>query len=270
MDTRADRIFNIISNNGGRMHIREITQELAKLSEEKCMRLTAEAVGSTIRMDNKVRSSHGIAPRFITFGDGSETRGYFSVTKENKASRNKTQILANSQIEIPALIEEVNRKIKMELKEFIKRLSWEEFQQEFLESLLKGLGYNVISLSKLTRDGGKDAVCVYKRGLVKNSALVSSKHWSSSKVGIAEVQRVRGIKGDYESAVIITSSTFTQVAIEEAENAPRHRAVILVDINQLVDICFEYGVGVKSVEIPTLYTVDTQYFSGILNRRKSV
>jgi restriction endonuclease Mrr len=263
LNTRADRIFSIINNNGGRMHIRELTQELGKLDEEKCMRLTAEAVGSTIRMDNKIRSSHGTAPRFLTNSDGSETRGYFSITKENKASKSKSQILAKTQVEIPALIEEANQRIKSELREAIKKLTWEEFQQGFLESLLKGLGFNVISLSKLTRDGGKDAVCTYKRGLVKSSALVSSKHWNSSKVGIAEVQRVRGIKGEYDSAIIITSNTFTQVAIEEAENAPRHRAVILVDINQLVDICYEYGVGVNSVEIPTLYTIDNEYFTGI-------
>jgi HJR/Mrr/RecB family endonuclease len=263
MSTRADRIYEIINSNGGRMHIREIMQELVKLDEEKNMRLTAEAVGSTIRMDNKTRSSHGTAPRFITCSDGSEIRGYFSITKENKASKNKSQILAKPQLEVPALIEEINKKIKAELRENIKRLSWEEFQQAFLESLLKALGFNVISLSKLTRDGGKDAICVYKRGLIKSSALVSSKHWKANKVGIGEVQRVRGIKGEYDTAIIITSSSFTQMAIEEAENAPRHRSVVLIDINQVVDICFENGVGVNTVEIPTLYSVDNQYFIGI-------
>lgn len=265
MPTRADRIYQIVQNHAGRMSIQQILQALKKCDEEKHMRLTQEAVGATIRMDNRIRSGHGLAQRFSTFSEGLEERGYVSINKEVKASRKKTEILANSEVQIPALIEERNMKTKSELREAIKKLTWEQFEDSFLSVIMEALGFNCIEITRLTRDGGKDAICIYQRALIKSKVLVSAKHWKSSSVGIAEVQRVRGIKGDFDTAVIITSSKFTKDAVTEAENVQNQRAVVLVDMDHLVNICFENALGIKNVEVPTLYTVEDNFFGRIAN-----
>jgi restriction endonuclease Mrr len=265
MATRADRIYQIVQNHSGRMSIQQILQALRRCEEEKRMRLTPEAVGATIRMDNRTRNSHGFTPRFSTYGEGLEERGYVSINKEIKASRKKTEILANSEVQIPALIEERNMRTKSELREAIKKLTWEQFEDSFLSIVMQALGFNCVEITKQTRDGGKDAICIYQRALVKSKVLVSAKHWKANTVGISEIQRVRGVKGDFDTALIITSSKFTKDAVLEAENVQNQRAVVLVDMDNLVNICFENCLGTRIVEVPALYKIEDEFFARISN-----
>lgn len=260
MKTRADRIFEIIEKNGGRLAIRQIMNHLKKYDEEKNLRLKYDAIGATVRADNRIRTMQGRAPRFSTSSDGNEERGYVSIYKDVKAGKKKTEILANPQIQIPALLEEKNEKTKLELREAIKRLSWEEFEDSFLESVLEGLGFRDIQLTKMTRDGGKDAICTYQKSLFKSQALVSAKHWKTTSVGVAEVQRVRGITGDFDCAIIITSSKFTKDSIAEASKIHNQRSVLLIDMDYLVELCFQNKIGVKNLVVPELYVLDEEFF----------
>ena len=87
-------------------------------------------------------------------------------------------------------------------------MSWKQFETNFLQRILKANGFQSIEITQPTRDGGTDAYCFYRRGLVKSEVIVSAKHWSHQKVGKAEVQRLRGIKGNADTGIIITSSGF--------------------------------------------------------------
>lgn len=253
MQTRADRIYEIIEVNGGRLTIKQIMSFLNKYDIEKSLRLKYDAVGATIRADNKTRTMQGKAARFSTFGDGEEERGFVSINKDIKASRKKTDILANSQLQIPALLQERNEKTKIELREAIRRLTWQQFEDEFLENILEALGFKDVQLTKKTRDGGKDAVCSYQKALVRSQALVSAKHWKTKSVGVSEIQRVRGIAGEFDTSIVITSSRFSKDAIAEAAKVQNQRSVVLVDMDYLVEICFQNKIGIERVEIPELY-----------------
>lgn len=263
MTTRADRIYEIVLAHSGRMSIKQIMQTLKKSDAERNLKLTYDAVGATIRMDNKTRNVQGKVTRFITAADGVEERGYVSLNKTVKASNKKAEILADSASQIPSLIAERNLKTKEELRERIKALSWEVFEDSFIESFLEAIGFKNIEITKKTHDGGKDALANYQRGLVKSKILISAKHWNSNTVGISEIQRVRGIKADADTAVIITSSRFSKDALAEAENVQNQRAVVLIDMNYLVDICFENNICVKNVELPELFIIHESFISNI-------
>lgn len=256
MQTRADRIYEIIEVNGGRLTIKQIMDYLNKYEVEKNLRLQYDAVGATIRADNRTRATKGKAQRFSTYSEGEEQRGFVSINKDIKAARKKTDILANSQIQIPALLEERNEKTKIELREAIRKLTWQAFEDTFLENVLEALGFRDVRLTKRTRDGGRDAICSYKKALVNSQALVSAKHWKTKSVGVSEIQRMRGIAGEFDSAIIITSSRFSKDAVIEATKIQNQRSVVLIDMEYLVETCFENKIGIRRIEIPELYMLD--------------
>jgi restriction endonuclease len=90
-----------------------------------------------------------------------------------------------------------------------------------------------IKITQRTRDGGTDAYCSYRRGLVSSYAIVSAKHWKSASVPDSEVDRVRGIphppNAIADTAIIVTSSTFTGPAIAKAQPTVGMRQLVLID-----------------------------------------
>ncbi len=105
-------------------------------------------------------------------------------------------------------------------------------------------------------DGGIDGVISLDRlGLEK--VYVQAKRWQGS-VGRPEVQAFYGALAGQRAnrGVFITTSTFTQQAVEFAGSVER---IVLVDGSKLADLMIEYEVGVASraVRIPK---IDSDYF----------
>ena len=259
MTTRADLISEILRENNNRLPVAEILSKLAIKEGITIEDYNSSIISSTVRQDNRTRSNKGLAKRFKFFGDGEEDRGHVSLI-EQVAIGNKKQILDNPNSQIPALIEAANGKVKDHLKEAISKLSWREFESSFLTQILDALGFEDIEITKATRDGGTDAYCNYRRGLVKSEAIVSAKHWKDNVINASEIQRLRGIKGNADTGIIVTSSTFSELAISEAAPSQNQRAMVLIDGNLIVDTCFEKQIGVKIVNIQNMYEFDTNFF----------
>ena len=212
--------------------------------------LHPSTVSATVRQDNATRSAQGRTPRFNHSGDGTEEWGVVSLREVPKAT---TSSKLYEPGQISAIIESVNIRARTDLKQAIASLSWQEFESNFLAQVLEGLGFNFIEITQPTRDGGKDAYCRYKRGIVTSEAIVSAKHWKSKKVGADEVQRLRGIRGNADTAVIVTSSEFSAEAKNEAEPSQNQRSVVLIDGDLIVETCFEHSIGVRQVSLTPLY-----------------
>jgi HJR/Mrr/RecB family endonuclease len=158
---------------------------------------------------------------------------------------------------IVSLIDKSNEKVKSQIKEAINQLSWEEFESRFLSKILVALGFKSFQITQRSRDGGKDAInCQYRDNLVQREAIVSAKHWKSKKVGSAEVQRVRGIKGNADTGIIITSSEFTEPAKTEAEHSQYFRKIVLIDGDRIAETCLKNGIGANPVDLVKLYEFD--------------
>lgn len=233
------------------MKVAKIRRELARVEGVDVDDL-GNIVSPTVIQDNKTRKQTGRAVRFNTFGDGTEEHGQISIVEQTRLERSKGKILGDYVEQIPILIEEANNTTKKRLKEEISKLSWRAFESNFMTQVLEALGFSSIEVTQSTRDGGVDAVCRYRRGIVTSEALVSAKHWKSNRVGPDEVQRVRGNVGNQDTAIIFTSSYFTDGAIQQAKPVAGFRSVVLIDGNLIVETCFSQEIGVKSVNLPIL------------------
>jgi len=115
METRADRIFNLLENTReGRLSVGEIAINIAQT--EGVDRIHPSIISSTVRQDNKSRDQRGLAPRFNHSGDGNETRGYVSIRRKIKQSTTIKSLVKNAETQIPVIIEKSNEKVKDELK----------------------------------------------------------------------------------------------------------------------------------------------------------
>jgi restriction endonuclease Mrr len=253
-ETRADRIHELLSKHG-RLKVSQIRKRLAKL--EKSPDLHPSAISVTVRQDNTARRNQGKPPRFNVFNDGDEEFGYISLTKETKAASNVRQVISDPRNQIPLLIQRAVENVKEQLRRDISELTWQEFEANFLSTILTALGFADVKTTQRTRDGGTDAYCTYRRGLVSSYAIVSAKHWKSAAVSDSEVDRVRGIPhpadGIADTAIIVTSSTFTKPAIEKAKPTAGMRLVVLIDGDLIVQTCIDSQIGVEAVELPKFY-----------------
>ena len=142
-------------------------------------------------------------------------------------------------------------------------MSWRAFEASFLTRVLEKLGFQNVQVTPPAKDGGVDARVSYKRGLVEARAIVSAKRWSKANVPVAEVRNLRGIYGEEDTAIVVTTGKFTEEARQEAVPRPNMRAVYLIDGDQLVQVCKEHDIGVKKAVLPPLLMIDEEAFSDL-------
>ena len=156
-------------------------------------------------------------------------------------------------------LSELRGGVAAELLELLSQVSPTYFETVVLDVLHK-LGYGIgrADLLRVGRsgDGGIDGVISLDRlGLEK--VYVQAKRWQSA-VGRPDVQAFYGALAGQRAnrGVFITTSTFTQQAVEFAGSVER---IVLVDGTRLADLMIEHEVGVASrtVRIPT---IDSDYF----------
>ena len=285
MATRADRIADILRERGGRSSVGQILNDLALVEgvDLDTLRYNASA-SATVRQDNAERVKRGQAKRFRVFERGSggdEVFGYISLVSitKTRAGRKHRQnageksgsgfVETKSQLEagIASQVEEANSIVRKELKAYIAKLTWQDIESDFLSELLNALGFQDITITQPTKDGGQDARCTYMMGgLVAHEAVISAKHWRGQPVGLGEVQRIRGVAGPGCTPIIITSSRFTKYAIEGARRVPGQQPVVLIDGNFIINACIEKRFLVQEVdlELPPLFKFDPPTSDGVL------
>src|SRR5438876_7521071 len=163
MAVRADLIFEILQENGGRLRVAEITPRLAE--REGAESLNASIVSATVSQDNRTRENRGDAVRFNTYGDETEEHGYVSIREAPGAPVDIDAVLGDYARQLPVLLERANQIAKHQLKNAISLLTWQDFESLFLQQILEALGFHGVKITQRTRDGGTDALCSYQRGL---------------------------------------------------------------------------------------------------------
>ncbi len=232
------------------MKVADIRVELAKVEEVDPGDL-GNVVPPTVSQDNRIREQSGRRVRFNTYGSGTEQFGYIRIVEEAPLGRSKSDFLKDPAKQIPELIEVANEKTKQQLKEAIQELSWREFESNFMAQVLEALGFTSVEVTRAVKDGGIDATCQYKRGIVRSEAYVSAKRWKSN-VGVNEVNQLKGLAGNADTGIIFTSASFTPRAKEAARPTQNTRSMVLIDIDLIVEACFSQNIGVEDVPMPTL------------------
>ncbi len=109
--------------------------------------------------------------------------------------------------------------------------------EEVVSRVFLGMGYT-IELTKSTRDGGADIICLAK-GSGKIIIVECKRYAESRKVGIDLVHRLVGAKYDFgaDAAYLVTTSSFTKPACSSAHNLNRQNLnVNLVDGHELLKL----------------------------------
>jgi restriction system protein len=106
------------------------------------------------------------------------------------------------------------------------------------------MGFETVEVSGSSGDGGIDVRGEMVTGdVIRTRMAVQVKHWRKN-VEPAVVREVRGSLGTHEQGLIITSSTFTKSARQEAERG-NATPVGLMDGEQLVKLLIEHEIGVQ-------------------------
>lgn len=81
---------------------------------------------------------------------------------------------------------------------------------------------------------------------------IQVKRWSNN-IQRPTIQNIRGSKGEHEIGCVVTTSSFSPGAIEEANRSDRE-PIVLIDKEALLDLMLEYRVGVRTEPV-TLFEV---------------
>lgn len=252
-ERRVDRIRAIVEKHGGRVRVRDVREELCR--EEDDPELSAGSLYAAIRNENERLLALGQAAPFRTKREG-EAHGWVSLATAAPQGRG-----TGAATKIEAEIRKANGAIDVTIREGLKKMDWRTFESKFLTVLLEKLGFQDVEVTQATRDGGVDARVNYRRGIVDAKAIVSAKHWTNGKVPVSEVRNVRGIKGHEDTAIIVTSGSFTAEAKQEAEPGQNQRVVYLIDGTQIVEACKQHGIGVTRRPMPDLLVVDELFLT---------
>jgi restriction endonuclease Mrr len=142
-------------------------------------------------------------------------------------------------------IREANERVSDDIRKWLEQIDWRTFEITFLIKVLEALGFKDVQPTQATRDGGVDARVTYKRGIIEARAIVSAKRWKAATVPVDEVRNLRGLQGNEDIAIVVTTGIFSSDAKEAAQPSQNRRAVYLIDGEMLIDVCKRHQIGVK-------------------------
>ncbi len=151
----------------------------------------------------------------------------------------------------------IETQVKSDLLERLRNIDPYYFEKVIL-ILLKKMGYGDFIETAKSWDGGIDGIINEdKLGLEK--IYIQAKRYNENKVREKEIRNFIGaMSGDTTKGIFVTTSTFDEAAIKKAHEA--HHKIILVDGNKIVDLMYQYGVGVQVRNIYEVKEVDDDFF----------
>jgi len=179
-------------------------------------------------------------------------RGRFALKKQTESA--KSPLIA---------IQNQNEFVRTKLIERIH--SMDPFQFEFLAAeLLRKTGYENVEVTNRTGDKGIDITAnLTVGGLTNVKTVIQVKRYKlGNNISGRHITQIRGSAEVDQRGLIITTSDFTKDAIRESK-APNKMPVSLVNGEKLIDLLFNYKVGVKE-EVVSVYSIDTELFENDL------
>lgn len=160
-------------------------------------------------------------------------------------------------------IEAIQKKVRQDLRKHLLSMPPQKFE-ELIRSLLEEMGFEETETTQYVNDKGIDV-----RGILKTNQLtamkvvIQAKRWTNN-IGSVPVRNLRGSLRmvDGEQGIIVTPSDFTPDAKTEAQSEGK-MPITLINGNQLIDLLFQYQVGVKQEE-RIIHSIDTEYWTEVL------
>jgi restriction system protein len=120
------------------------------------------------------------------------------------------------------------------------------------------MGYvDFVETSKTGDEGIDGIINEDKLGLEK--IYIQAKSYNENKVREKDIRNFIGaMSGDTSKGVFATTSTFDDFAIQKARDA--HHKIILIDGKKLVDLMYQYSIGVQVRNVYEVKEVDDDFF----------
>lgn len=208
------------------MHYREITDKILELNLVNTQGQTPEAtLYAQILTEIKRQTKRSELVRFVKHGKG--LVGLRKWMGEGLAYR----------------IKQHNDEVRRQLHAQLHQMPPAGFEA-LIAQLLVALGFEEVTVTKISSDGGIDVRGTLVVGdVIRTRMAVQVKRWKRN-VQAPIVQQVRGSLGSHEQGLIITTSNFSQGACKEAER-PDTTPVALMNGTQLVQLLIENDIGIQ-------------------------
>src|SRR5690606_37753894 len=153
--------------------------------------------------------------------------------------------------------EEIERKVKDDLLAKLKEIDPYTFERIIL-ILLNRMGYGDFIETSKSGDGGIDGI-INEDKLGLDKIYIQAKRFTENKVREKDIRNFIGaMSGDTNKGVFVTTSVFDPGAVAKAKSA--HHKIILINGNKLVDLMFEYNVGIQIKNTLEIKHLDEEFF----------
>ena len=151
----------------------------------------------------------------------------------------------------------IEKDTKLELLQKFKEIDPYYFEKVIL-MLLKKMGYGEFVETRKSNDGGIDGI-INQDQLGLEKIYMQAKRYSDNKIREKDIRNFIGaMSGDTTKGVFVTTTSFDEAAELKAREA--HHKIILIDGYKLVDLMYQYGVGVQIKDIYEIKEVDEDFF----------
>lgn len=159
------------------------------------------------------------------------------------------------------LIEEgfnmIDVQVKDELLEKLKTIDPFYFEKVIL-ILLKRMGYGDFIETSKTGDGGIDGI-INEDKLGLDKIYIQAKRYGENKVREKDIRNFIGaMSGDTQKGVFVTTTSFDPGAAKKAHDA--HHTIILIDGHKLVDLLYQFNVGIQIKSTYEVKELDNDFF----------
>jgi restriction system protein len=163
-----------------------------------------------------------------------------------------------------AILREAHQGLKASLIDAVKACEPEFFERLVVQLLLKmGYGGSRQEAGKAvgkTGDGGIDGIINEDR-LGLDAIYLQAKRWDGS-VGAGPIRDFKGALDARHArkGVLMTTSSFTPAALEEARNSQTYK-IVLIDGQRLAELMIEHDLGVSVTATYQLKRIDSDFFA---------
>jgi restriction system protein len=187
---------------------------------------------------------------------------FLTFYEEEKTQPKNLDIKSSSPQDLIDLgIKEIESQIKNELYDKLKEIDPYYFEKLILK-LLNKMGYGEFIETSKSSDGGIDGI-INEDALGLEKIYIQAKRYKENKVRETDIRNFIGaMSGDTRKGVFVTTSTFDDKAIKKAKEA--HHSIILIDGKMMVNLMYQYKVGIQIKEIFEIREIDEDFFEGEL------
>ena len=125
--------------------------------------------------------------------------------------------------------------------------------EELSAELIRRMGYRDVMVTPYSGDGGVDVTAMFPCGALAQQHFVFQVKRFRRALGQRTVRELRGVLGEHDQGVLISTGAFLPSAHRLA--ARWGRPVILIDGDRLADLLIEHELGVKRVPTDLLQVV---------------